>query len=79
MDPSVRPRGIRQAAQAFESLLVAQMLKMAHSDDEGWLGSGGDSASAPAMGIAEESLASSICANGGLGLADVIVRSLPES
>lgn len=69
-----------QAAQQFETLLLAQMLRTAResSDSEGWLGSGADSAAASAIGLAEEQFASALAAHGGLGLARMILQTLPE-
>jgi Rod binding domain-containing protein len=70
------PRHVQQAGQQFEALLISQVLKMTHGEDGGWLGSGEDSASSCAMGIAEESLAQSLAAQGGFGLAPLVTKSL---
>ena len=73
------PAKIHGAAQQFESLLISQILKSAHGDDEGWLGTGDDQAASSAMGIAEEQLAQALSARGGLGLATLIEKGLTKS
>jgi Rod binding domain-containing protein len=73
------PEKIHQAAQQFESLLLAQILKSAHDDSEGWLGTGEDQAGSSAMSIAEEQLAQALSNRGGLGLAGLIERGLTRS
>lgn len=78
MDPSKRPRNLPEAAQQFESLLIAELLRMSHSEEVGWLGSGEDSTASPAMGMAEESLAQAISSHGGLGLSKYVVQSLSK-
>ena len=73
------PDKIHKAAQQFESLLLSQILKTAHDDSEGWLGTGDDQAASSAMGIAEEQFAQSLSARGGLGLARLIEKGLTKS
>ena len=73
------PEKIHQAAQQFESLLLSQILKSAHDDSAGWLGTGDDQAASSAMAIAEEQLAQSLSARGGLGLARLIEKGLTRS
>jgi flagellar protein FlgJ len=70
------PAKIREAAAQFESLLIGQMLKSMHEDEEGWLGTGEDQTANSAMGMADEYLAQSISKRGGLGLAQMISRQL---
>jgi flagellar protein FlgJ len=74
---AAEPRKIREAAQQFESLLVGQLLKSARADGDGWLGGGADSTSGPAIEFAEEQLAAALSAQGGLGLAAMIVDVFP--
>jgi Rod binding domain-containing protein len=69
------PAKIHDAAQQFEALLIGQILQSV-SEDGGWLGSGGDSASSCATGFAQEQLASMMARNGGFGLADIIAKGL---
>ncbi len=81
--PSVKPahkddpQKAVEAAQQFESLLIGQMLKqMRSSGSEGWMGTGDDQAGESAMELAEEQLAHSLSAQGGLGLAKLIADGL---
>ena len=73
------PARIHQAAQQFESLLISQILKTAHDDSEGWLGTGDDEAASSAMSIAEEQFAQALSQRGGLGLAPLIEKGLTKS
>jgi Rod binding domain-containing protein len=71
------PSKLADAARQFESLLIGEMLKSAReSDSEGWLGSGSDSGSESAMGLAETQFAQAISSQGGFGLAKTIERSV---
>lgn len=78
LGPSRRPRNLPEAAQQFESLLIGELLRMAHSGEGGWLGSGEDSTASPAIGLAEDSLAEAISSHGGLGLSKYVVQSLSK-
>ncbi len=71
------PDKIRSAAQQFEALLIGQILQSA-SEDGGWLGSGGDSASSCAGGFAQEQLAAAMAASGGFGLSRLIAKGLEQ-
>ena len=73
------PTRIHQASQQFEALLVSQILKSAHDESEGWLGTGDDQAGTSAMIIAEEQFAQALSARGGLGLAGLIEKGLTTS
>ena len=64
-----------EAAEQFEALLIASMLQTCRQGDS-WFGSGGDSASDTAMGYAEEHLARALAAQGGLGIARLVVAGL---
>ncbi len=71
---------IREAANQFEALLVAQMLKSAREssaqDSEG----SGDQAGSSLMEMGEQSIAQVLSSNGGLGLAAMIMKQLrPET
>jgi Rod binding domain-containing protein len=70
------PKTVEAAATQFEALMIAQFLKEARGDEDGWLGSGGDAGSATAAGLAEEQFAQALAQNGGLGLSAQIVSSL---
>ena len=71
------PGRVREAAEQFEALLVAQMLRgVREADSSGWLGTGDDEASESAVGLAEEQFARALSRSGGLGLTDLIVSGL---
>lgn len=71
---------LADAASQFEALLIGGMLKSAReSETEGCLGAGGDGANETALSMAEEQLAQSMSARGGLGLAKVIVEQMSRS
>ena len=72
------PLKIRDAAQQFESLLLAQILRAERSSGHGWLNSGDDSAGEGAMDFAEQQLAGLLARQGGLGLASLIASGLEE-
>jgi flagellar protein FlgJ len=72
-----KPSKLADAARQFESLLIGEMLKSAReSDSDGWLGSGSDSGSESAMGMAETQFAQAIASQGGFGLAKTVERSV---
>ncbi len=72
-----RPRDVKQAAVQFEALLVSQMLKsMREAGESGWLGTGEDQAGGCMMEMAEEHLSQVLAAQGGLGLASLVVKGL---
>jgi len=72
---AAEPAKLREAAQQFEALLLAQILRSAHEGTGGWLGSG-DSASDCTTGLADEQLARLMAEKGGLGLAQLIAAGL---
>ena len=67
---------IRDAGRQFEALLISQMLKSMRDSEGGWLGTGEDEASSSAMEYAQEMFAQSLSANGGLGLANLVMKGL---
>jgi Rod binding domain-containing protein len=68
------PVRLEEAAKQFEALLLAYMLKsMREAGSGGWLGAGEDQTAAPAMELAQEQFAQALAAQGGLGLAELIV------
>lgn len=74
--PSDKPRNIAEAAQAFEALLVGQMLKIVReSAEQGGLGES-DGSTSSIMEMAEEQMSRQMTANGGLGLAKLITSQL---
>ena len=70
------PTKIKDAARQFEALLIGQMLKSMRDSEGGWLGTGDDQASSSAMEYAQEMFAQSLAANGGLGMAKLVMRGL---
>jgi|HubBroStandDraft_1064217.scaffolds.fasta_scaffold175558_2 Rod binding domain-containing protein len=75
-----QPKNVAEAAKQFEALLIGQMLKASHGDDEdGWLGSGDDPGSATAMELAEGQFAQALAQSGGLGLSARIASSLSQA
>ena len=73
------PAKIRDAAEQFESLLLAQMLQSARDSDGGWLGGGSDSASDCAFSLADQQLAMAMAKGGGFGLAKVVAAGLEKT
>lgn len=73
------PAKIHDAANQFEALMIGQILKGAQSEGAGWLGNNQDPASATAVDFANEYLARSLAARGGLGLSRMIGKSLERA
>jgi peptidoglycan hydrolase FlgJ len=67
---------IKDAARQFEALLIGQMMKSMHDSEGGWLGTGDDEAASSAMEYGQEMFAQALSANGGLGLANLVVEGL---
>lgn len=75
------PEKVKDAAQQFEALMIAQLLKSAKGDDAsgGWLGTGEeDETGQTSIEMAEQQFASVIAKNGGLGLTKFIVGGLEQ-
>jgi len=68
--------GIGEASRQFEAMLITELLRSAHGEDSGWLGSGGDGSFSNMTGMAEEYLAQALSARGGLGLAEMVEKGL---
>jgi flagellar protein FlgJ len=75
-DRANEPGKIKEAARQFEALLIGQMLKSMRDSEGGWLGTGDDEASSSAMEYAQEMFAQSLSANGGLGMASLVMKGL---
>jgi Rod binding domain-containing protein len=73
------PEKIHEAATQFESLLIGQILKSAHEEEGGWLGTGEDQTAGSAMGLADEYLAQAMSKRGGFGLAKSVSAGLLKS
>ena len=67
---------VRDAAEQFESLLIAQMLRSARESGGGWLGTGEDQAGGCALEMAEPHVAQMLSRAGGLGLASLVAEGL---
>ena len=70
------PENLKRAAREFEALLVNQLLRsVRESSAGGWMGGEGETGKLM-VEVAEQQLARTIAAQGGLGLADLIVEGL---
>ena len=69
---------VKDAAEQFEGLMFAQLLKTAReSGSSGWLGTGeNDEAGETSIDLAEQQLASVMAKGGGLGLTKLITQGL---
>jgi Rod binding domain-containing protein len=76
--PKIDPGKLQQAAQDFESLLIAQMLKGMRENEGGWMGTGDDEAGASAMALAEEHFAQALAQGGGLGLRNLVLAGVEK-
>ena len=74
--PKDDPAKVRDAARQFEALLIGQMLKSMQDSEGGWLGTGADESASSAMEYGQEMFAQALSANGGLGLANLVVAGL---
>jgi flagellar protein FlgJ len=75
-DKKLGNANLKDAAGKFESMLIAQMLKSARTTDSGgWTGEY-DQASSSMMDMAEQHLADMLGAQGGLGLANMVMDQL---
>lgn len=75
------PEKIKSAASQFEALLIGQVMKAAHEnqdDGEGWLGTGEDQTAQSVMGLADEFFARALASRGGFGLAQTVAQGLDQ-
>ena len=73
------PKKLKESAQQFEALLIAQMMRSMRESSSGWLGTGDDSTASPAMEMAEEQFAQAMSSKGGLGLATMVTGELGKA
>ena len=73
--PTTPPRS-RTPRASSKRLLIGQMMKSMRDSEGGWLGTGDDEASSSAMEYAQEMFAQSLSANGGLGMASLVMKGL---
>jgi len=71
---------LREAAEQFEALLIAEMLKSMRGENSwsGWGEAGGEAAT-PVMELGEECLAQAMARQGGLGLAAMVIKGLEQA
>ena len=67
---------LKDAAGKFESMLIAQMLKSARKTDSGGWSGESDESTSSLMDLGEQALADALGAQGGLGLAQMVVTQL---
>ena len=77
-DKSRDPAKVHDAAQQFEALLMAQILRSARGDGPGWFSDGDDASGEVATDYAEQQFAAVMAQQGGLGLADMIAKGLTQ-
>ena len=81
--PADTPAGnktkLKDSARQFEALIIGQMLKSARESGGSWFGGGEDEASSTATGMAEEQLAQTLAASGGLGLTAMVLQGLEKT
>ena len=71
---------LKDAAGKFEAMLIAQMLKSARKTDSGGWSGESDQSTSCIMDMAEQQLADMLGAQGGLGIAQMVVTQLgPKS
>jgi len=72
------PEKIQKAATDFEALLIAQMLKSARESGGGMTGDGDeqDETNSTMIELGEQQLAQALSANGGLGIAKIVIAGL---
>jgi flagellar protein FlgJ len=71
---------LKDAAGKFEAMLIAQMLKSARKTDSGGWSGESDESTSSMMDMAEQQLADMLGAQGGLGIAQMVVTQLgPKS
>jgi Rod binding domain-containing protein len=73
------PARVHEAAQQFESFMIAQMLKSMRENEESGLGTGGDAAGASALSLGDEAFAKALGESGGFGLARMIESGLEQA
>jgi Rod binding domain-containing protein len=64
---------VEGAAKQFEALMIAQMLRTAREETEA-----GDSSSSTMLDVADQQFSQVLANNGGLGLANLIVKGLNQ-
>ena len=73
------PARVHEAAQQFESFMIAQMLKSMRENEGTGFGTGGDSAGASALSLGDEAFAKALGESGGFGLARMVESGLEQA
>ena len=71
--PTAAPTKVEGAAKQFEALMIAQMLRTAREDTED-----GNSSSSTMLDVADQQFSQVLANNGGLGLAQLVVKGLNQ-
>lgn len=75
-DGRAEKMSLKDAAGKFEALMIEQMLKSARKvDSGGWTGES-DGAGSTMMDMAEQQLAEAMGAQGGFGLANLVIKQV---
>ncbi len=71
------PKKLSEAAKQFEALMISQMMKSVRdSSDSGWLSDGDEAGEDSSTGMAEEQFAQAMASSGGLGLAQMVIKTM---
>ena len=70
------PGKLEDAARQFESLLMAELLRVSRGENSGWLGTGDDASMSSAMDMAQEYFAQAMTAQGGIGIVQYVKEHL---
>ena len=71
------PTKVKETAQQFEAMLIAQLMKSSRECSAGgWGGESEDKAGDSMMDIAEQQLSQVLAARGGLGLANLVIQGI---
>jgi flagellar protein FlgJ len=72
------PAKIKEAASQFESMLIGQMLRSARESTSDDGDSGSAASNSTYMEVAEQQFAGALAANGGMGIAKMVVAQLGD-
>jgi Rod binding domain-containing protein len=72
------PSKLEDAARQFESLLMAELLRVSRGEGSGWLGTGDDASMSSAMDLAQEYFAQAMTAQGGIGIVQYVKEHLAK-
>jgi Rod binding domain-containing protein len=72
------PSKLEDAARQFESLLMAELLRVSRGEGSGRLGTGDDTSMSSAMDLAQEYFAQAMTAQGGIGIVQYVKEHLAK-